>query len=142
MTMTWRLYSCDDHLDLWNLPRDVWEDRLPASLRERGPRVVEQGESAWWTCDGTVMGMHGLKGEFGKAYSAIGRAGIEDDGLRASNPALRLQDMEREHVLEALARHDGNREATAEELGISVRTLYYRLKEYARQGYSTGSSRT
>ena len=98
MTMTWRLYSCDDHLDLWNLPRDVWEDRLPASLRERGPRVVEQGESAWWTCDGTVMGMHGLKGEFGKAYSAIGRAGIEDDGLRASNPTLRLQDMETDGV--------------------------------------------
>jgi predicted TIM-barrel fold metal-dependent hydrolase len=98
MTMTWRLYSCDDHLDLWNLPRDVWEDRLPASLRERGPRVVEQGESAWWTCDGSVMGMHGLKGDFGKHYSAIGRAGIEDDGLRASNPALRLQDMERDGV--------------------------------------------
>lgn len=53
-----------------------------------------------------------------------------------------LQDMEREHVLSALARHDGNREATAEELGISVRTLYYRLKEYARLGYTTTSSRT
>ena len=42
MTITWRLYSCDDHLDLWNLPRDLWEGRLPARLRERGPRVVEQ----------------------------------------------------------------------------------------------------
>src|SRR5256712_9375625 len=36
MTITWRLYSCDDHLDLWNLPRDLWEGRLPARLRERG----------------------------------------------------------------------------------------------------------
>jgi uncharacterized protein len=41
-----RLYSCDDHLDLWNLPRDVWQDRLPARLRERGPRVVESSGSA------------------------------------------------------------------------------------------------
>jgi DNA-binding NtrC family response regulator len=49
-------------------------------------------------------------------------------------PPRTLQDLEREHVLAALARHDGNREATAEELGISVRTLYYRLKEYARLG--------
>ena len=36
MQTTSRLHSCDDHLDLWNLPRDVWEDRLPARLRERG----------------------------------------------------------------------------------------------------------
>jgi hypothetical protein len=38
-----RLYSCDDHLDLWNLPREVWEDRLPERWRARGPRVVDQG---------------------------------------------------------------------------------------------------
>jgi predicted TIM-barrel fold metal-dependent hydrolase len=98
MPMTWRLYSCDDHLDLWNLPRDVWEERLPATFRERGPRVVESGGGAWWTCDGTVMGMHGLSGQFTKGYSAISRAGIEDDGLRASNPDLRLADMERDGV--------------------------------------------
>lgn len=52
-----------------------------------------------------------------------------------------LQDVEREHVLAALARHDGNREATAEELGISVRTLYYRLKEYARLGFISAGHR-
>src|SRR5262249_7474863 len=26
-----RIYSCDDHLDLWNLPRDLWTERLPAN---------------------------------------------------------------------------------------------------------------
>lgn len=62
--------------------------------------------------------------------------------VNAGEAPRTLQDMEREHVLAALARHDGNREATAEELGISVRTLYYRLKEYARLGYTTASSRT
>jgi uncharacterized protein len=93
----WRLYSCDDHLDLWNLPRDVWEDRLPARLRERGPRVVESGGGAWWSCDGDVIGMYGLQGEM-RNYSAISRAGIDDDGLRASNPTLRLADMERDGV--------------------------------------------
>ncbi len=94
---TARLYSCDDHLDLWNLPRNVWEDRLPAELRERGPRVVESGGGAWWTCDGAIIGMHGLQGPL-RDFSAITRAGIEDDGLRASNPALRLADMDRDGV--------------------------------------------
>ena len=98
MAMTWRLYSCDDHLDLWNLPKDTWEGRLPVRYRERGPRVVDQGGTAWWTCDGSVMGMHGLTGPLMKGYSAISRAGIEDDGLRASDPTLRLSDMERDGI--------------------------------------------
>jgi DNA-binding NtrC family response regulator len=46
-----------------------------------------------------------------------------------------LKDLERKAILETLARHEGNREATADELGISVRTLYYRLKEYQDEGY-------
>lgn len=47
-----------------------------------------------------------------------------------------LDDLERQHILEALARNGGNRTATAAELGISLRTLYYRLTEYQKQGFS------
>lgn len=47
----------------------------------------------------------------------------------------RLEDVERDHILDTLARHDGNRDETAEELGISIRTLYYRLKQYSLQGF-------
>ncbi len=46
-----------------------------------------------------------------------------------------LRELERKAILDSLARHDGNREKTAEELAISVRTLYYRLKEYQAEGY-------
>lgn len=38
-----------------------------------------------------------------------------------------LEEIERDQILAALERHDGNRAATAAELGISVRTLYYKL---------------
>jgi DNA-binding NtrC family response regulator len=41
-----------------------------------------------------------------------------------------LQDLEREAILEALARCGGNRRLAAERLGISKRTLQYRLKAY------------
>ena len=46
-----------------------------------------------------------------------------------------LDEVEREHILAALARNGGNRTATAAELNISRRTLYYKLDEYQRQGY-------
>jgi uncharacterized protein len=91
---THRLYSCDDHLDLWNLPRDLWQNRLATRLQERAPRVVEQSAGAWWTCDGAVIGPYRL----GAGYSAIRRAGIDDDGSRASDPRLRLDDMDRDGV--------------------------------------------
>ncbi len=43
---------------------------------------------------------------------------------------LNMRDLERRAIDEALKRHDGNRTHAARELGISLRTLQYRLKEY------------
>ncbi|HEX5245178.1 MAG TPA: response regulator [Tepidisphaeraceae bacterium] len=62
-------------------------------------------------------------------------------GITAAPPAPRpgtqgmtLNQLEREHILAALDRNNGNRTATALELGISRRTLYYKLEEYQKQG--------
>jgi DNA-binding NtrC family response regulator len=41
-----------------------------------------------------------------------------------------MDQVEHEHIMAALARHGGNRKAAADELGISLRTMYYRLKRY------------
>jgi predicted TIM-barrel fold metal-dependent hydrolase len=87
-----RFYSCDDHLDLWVLPVDLWQARLPRALRERAPCVVEKDGYHWWSCDGAILGPSG--GALLRDYNAVLRAGIEDDGFRASNPRLRLADMD------------------------------------------------
>jgi len=50
-------------------------------------------------------------------------------------PGESLEDLERRHILDTLARHDGNRRDTAEALGISLRTLYYRLSQYQKDGH-------
>ena len=87
-----RFYSCDDHLDLWVLPTDLWQARMPRALRDRAPHVIEQDGHQWWSCDGAIIGPSGPR--LVSDYNAVTRAGIEDDGFRASNPRLRLSDMD------------------------------------------------
>lgn len=53
---------------------------------------------------------------------------------RVSGSETSLETMERNHILAVLARNNGNRTATAAELGISLRKLYYRLGQYQREG--------
>jgi uncharacterized protein len=94
------LYSCDDHLDLRAVPPELWQSRLPRALADRGPRVVTRDGASVWVCDDRVMGGSGRPKDdvFLKNLSAIGRAGIEDDGYRAGNAKLRLEDMDLDGV--------------------------------------------
>lgn len=64
---------------------------------------------------------------------AMEETGPEPTG---DEPAQTLQDVEREHIIAALRRNEGNRTATAQELGISRRTLQYKLSEYQKQGFA------
>ena len=54
--------------------------------------------------------------------------------LATSSPTASMEAIEQDHILAALTRNRGNRAATAAELGISVRKLYYRLGEYQKRG--------
>ena len=39
--MDHKLISCDDHLDMNQLPADLWTSRMPAEFRDRAPHVEE-----------------------------------------------------------------------------------------------------
>jgi DNA-binding NtrC family response regulator len=61
------------------------------------------------------------------AAPASGAAAVESaDGS--------MEEIEQRHIFAVLRKNGGNRAATAAELGISVRKLYYRLGEYQRKG--------
>jgi uncharacterized protein len=92
------IYSCDDHLDLRAVPRELWRSRLPRADAERAPHVVERDGDAVWVCEDRVLGGSGNPRDSAllKSLNAIGRAGIDDDGYRAGTPELRLQDMDRD----------------------------------------------
>lgn len=95
-----RIYSCDDHLDMPAVPRDLWQSRLPSAQASRGPRVEERKGTPLWVCEDRVLARSGSSGntEVLKKLSAIVRAGIEDDGFRSGNPKLRLEDMDRDSI--------------------------------------------
>ncbi|MBN1567836.1 MAG: sigma-54-dependent Fis family transcriptional regulator [Acidobacteria bacterium] len=57
----------------------------------------------------------------------------ESTGLLPVRGGL-LAQIEKTAILDALSRHGGDRRAASEELGISLRTLQYRLKEYGVTG--------
>jgi len=46
-----------------------------------------------------------------------------------------FKDIERKAIMDALEAHQGNRTRAARQLGISLRTLQYRLKEYGATGH-------
>jgi uncharacterized protein len=94
------IYSCDDHLDLNAVPRQVWESRLTKQHAERAPHVVERDGVPTWVAGDRVLGGSGRPPgtEHIKSLTAIGRAGIDDDGFRASSPKLRLEDMDRDGI--------------------------------------------
>ena len=104
--MTDQLISCDDHMDLSQLPADLWTTRLPASLLDRAPHVEERDGQAVWVCDGKVWGRwDGKPPATGSArpikalYNAFDRAGIHDPSARRPAVAeLRLADMDRDGV--------------------------------------------
>ncbi len=52
----------------------------------------------------------------------------------AVSGSLNMRELERRAIEEALERHAGNRTHAARELGISLRTLQYRLKEFGLTG--------
>jgi len=105
------------------------EDVLPALRQRRWPGNVRELENAMERAvvlspDGVVRGA---------AFRDAG-AGLSTDTpeARAATP-VRLKDAvaqaEREAIATAIAATQGNREQAARALGVSARTLYYKLKE-------------
>jgi len=93
----YRFISADDHIDLRWLPKDLWQERLPAEMRARGPRVIENDKGSFWTWEDQLFSPHGYytAAQGSGAMWAIERGGVMREGeLRPTTADLRLDDMD------------------------------------------------
>ena len=99
--MTYTMISADDHIDLGYLPKDLWTERLPKSLRDRGPHVEDRGDKGeFWVCDGETWGDYRGQRWFSRPKRnplALDRGGVGEPG-RPTTPDKRLADMDRDGV--------------------------------------------
>ena len=64
------------------------------------------------------------------------RAATESSGAREAGDRERLEEIERQAIMQALRQHDQNRTETARVLGISRRALIYKLQKWREMGYT------
>ena len=64
------------------------------------------------------------------------RAAGDQPAVPEAGDRERLEEIERQAILQTLRQHDSNRTETARALGISRRALLYKLQRFREQGYS------
>ncbi len=131
--------------------RERWEDILPLAEHFACCLARRMGKLAYSLSAEAqdMLRSHDWPGNARELGNAIERAlivsktgVIDKEDLPTSNDAVssvpahpgKLAKTEKQAILEALSRNKGDRRATSEELGISLRALQYRLKEYGVAG--------
>ena len=96
------MISADDHIDLGYLPADLFLERLPSSMKDRGPRVEEKNGKDMWVCEGATWGdWRGGKWaqDQNRIKVALDRVAFSGNfGIRPTTTDLRLEDMDRDGV--------------------------------------------
>lgn len=96
-----QIVSVDDHLV--EHPR-VWQDRLPAKFRERGPQIVEIDGKHMWKYEDQVIPTIGLNAVAGKPREEWGLDPVRYEDMIPScyDPVARVPDMDLDGVQAAL----------------------------------------
>jgi predicted TIM-barrel fold metal-dependent hydrolase len=96
--------SADNHLDLLWMPRDLWQQRLPAKLREAGPKVVETERGSFWQYEGELHGTAADGSSNAAMLNILRERGFEapDGSLPPSDPELLIDYMDQCGMLAAI----------------------------------------
>ena len=98
--LNWMI-SVDDHV---LEPPTVWQDRVPAALRDRAPKLVRDAEGEAWVYDGRRFNTFGLSATAGKSREQFSADPVSYEDMRPGcyDPAARVADMDEAGVLASL----------------------------------------
>jgi predicted TIM-barrel fold metal-dependent hydrolase len=90
---SYNVISSDDHVEE---PKDTWQSRVPAKLRDRAPRVVRVEDGDAWEINGVRGRTIGLEAQAGKKFEDYKASGESYDTIRKGSydPHERLKDMD------------------------------------------------
>ncbi len=115
------------------LSRDVFDvlskHEWPGNIRE----LANALEHAVILSDGQVLALDDLPGSLSRRRPReLGRDELDLNvgAAMATTRPTTIQAMEKELILSALVRHDGDKPKAASELGIALKTLYNKLNQY------------
>lgn len=124
--------------DILKLARFFWE-RSARSLGRPTPQLTPQAEQALlgYCWPGNVRELQNVMERVAILCDrSVDASDLPFDAREAPRP-VKFKDIERKAIEDALRANGGNRTKAAAQLGISLRTLQYRLKEY---GITSGRS--
>jgi predicted TIM-barrel fold metal-dependent hydrolase len=95
------LISVDDHV---LEPPNVWTDRLPRNLRERGPHIVDSDGREAWVYEGDAFPTNGLSAAAGSKKEEFTPEPVSYRDMRPGcyDPVARIEDMDRAGILASL----------------------------------------
>jgi predicted TIM-barrel fold metal-dependent hydrolase len=95
------IVSVDDHLIE---PASLWESRLPAKLRSRGPRATDTSEGVIWEFEGQRFPMAGLGASAGRPLEQRTKGLLHWDEIRPGcyDPVERVKDMDVDGIIASL----------------------------------------
>lgn len=86
---------------------------------EYAVKAMKQGVKDFITKDGSTVPLHNSIKHF-----------LCNPVIHDYEDPVSLEEIERRHIIAVLCKNNGNRKRTAEELDISLRALYYKIKQY------------
>ena len=91
--MKYNVISSDDHVEE---PKDTWQSRVPARLRDRAPKVVRVADGDAWEVNGVRGKTIGLEAQAGKKFEEYKPSGESYDTIRKGSydPHERIKDMD------------------------------------------------
>jgi predicted TIM-barrel fold metal-dependent hydrolase len=100
MAFNWFI-SVDDHLIE---PARLWQERVPAAMRDRAPRIVRDGDAEFWMYEDRQIVTTGLNAVAGKSREEFSPEPITYEDMRPGcyEPSERVADMDQGNVLSSL----------------------------------------